>query len=218
MLNKKNAIPCEIIKQTLLEFEEIKLLQEKSIELSNIPIPITKDFFHLHFYNLFAVNNSYESIQFDDFCKKIFIFYDALQNNTFTEYRKRPNLFDDDHNNGIIDLLKTKELLQIELSRYEVHNKMTLTIFSKLKKNTKATKLSAMARIELLNRIGFNELEFVKKLDSKQLKSLLTTVLNYAERDISGYVNGLTSTSKESKFFITDVHKEDVDKYLKDLL
>lgn len=85
-------------------------------------------------------------------------------------------------------------------------------------KNTKATKLSAMARIELLNRIGFNELEFVKKLDSKQLKSLLTTVLNYAERDISGYVNSLTSTSNESKFFITDAHKEDVDKYLKDLL
>lgn len=106
--------------------------------------------------------------------------------------------------------------LQHELNRYEVYHDMAITKIREVKtKAIKETHLSAPERLLVLDKIGFNELPFVKNLNDSEYKILISTILNYDKRSIDGYINGQKETSNESKYAITAKHQEEADKFLK---
>ena len=108
--------------------------------------------------------------------------------------------------------------LQQELNRYEVYHDMTVTNISETKTRTKQTKethLSAPERLLVLEKIGFNELPFIKNLNDSEYKILMSAILNYDKRSIDGYINEKKETSSESKYSTTGKHKEEADKFLK---
>ncbi|MCD9853733.1 hypothetical protein LUD75_03405 [Epilithonimonas sp. JDS] len=133
MEDKINKIPIELVSQALSEFEEIQILNDKSIEVSGIAIPLSTDLFVLHLYHFYTINKKYGDLKFDKFCKLLIGFYGSLQTKVLSSLVENPNIFKDKDDNGFMDIINLTTLLIIELNRYEVHHDMTITKIDEIK-------------------------------------------------------------------------------------
>ena len=102
-----------------------------------------------------------------------------------------------------------------ELNRYQAYNSKKITLNPKLSKaQSRDIKLSAQEQFHLLKEIGFLQLDFVQKLNDKQLKYLISLIIPKDSRTIEGIINSEKPESLEMKYSVTQKHKDKVAKII----
>ena len=187
----ENELLLKLINETLPEFELLQVINSKSLETGGPGIPHKTEDFLLYFFHLFEINKKTLNLSFNVFCVLLLEFYENVSNkvfkgatdNTIKIKKRKGNILEE-----ITDLYTS---IGIELNRYELYHDMAITKIREVKtKATKETHLSAPERLLVLDKIGFNELPFVKNLNDSEYKILISTILNYDKRSIDGYING----------------------------
>ncbi|MGV8915202.1 MAG: hypothetical protein ACOH1X_07110 [Kaistella sp.] len=121
-------------------------------------------------------------------------------------------------------ILELEKILNFIYDEIDIENGKQIEQENLIKKLTlnqekkERVELSAPERLLLLWELGLDDLPRIKGFDDNQYKKLIITILNFSSRDIEGYINSeRNKSSDESRFIITNKHKEKVKKYLDNL-